>query len=344
MKSKMLIVLFLTVLTGGISMTLQAQEETVEPFLGSWALTLDYTDNNAGWLEVRQEEGYIDSDLLWRSGSVTPVDFTMVNGEILMLFQGREEIRKKDADGNPVRTTHPVWWFKITKAGADRLEGVARFPHDNGIGLERVSFTGKRIPPCGPPPDLQKIRYGEPVTLFNGKDLGGWKLVDRNSVSGWKVKDGVLYNNPAQPESGKHIHYGNLRTTGVFEDFNLKLEVNVPEGSNSGIYLRGIYEIQVYDSYGMELDSHNLGALYSRITPSVAAEKPAGEWQSLDITLYKRYLTVVLNGKTIIDNQPVKGVTGGALTSDDFSPGPVYLQGDHGEVSYRNMALTPVIQ
>ena len=85
-----------------------------------------------------------------------------------------------------------------------------------------------------------------------------------------------------------------------------------------------------------------MGALYSRITPKVAAEKPAGEWQQLDITLSQRHLTVILNGRTIIDNQPVKGVTGGALSSDDFSQGPVYLQGDHGKVRYRNIVLTPI--
>jgi hypothetical protein len=129
-----------------------------------------------------------------------------------------------------------------------------------------------------------------------------------------------------------------------FEDFNLKLEVNVPAGSNSGVYLRGIYEIQVFDSFGKALDSHNMGALYSRITPSVAAEKPAGEWQTLDMTLVNRHLTVVLNGKTIIDNQPVLGCTGGAMWSDEFKPGPIYLQGDHGTVSYRNMVLRPVVK
>jgi hypothetical protein len=93
-----------------------------------------------------------------------------------------------------------------------------------------------------------------------------------------------------------------------------------------------------------ELDPHHMGALYSRITPLLSAEKPAGEWQSMDITLYKRYLTVKLNGKTVIDNQPVKGVTGGALTSDQFSPGPILLQGDHGKVSYRNIVLTPIVK
>jgi len=163
-----------------------------------------------------------------------------------------------------------------------------------------------------------------------------------NATNGWKIVDGVLVNDPVQKPGEEHIQYGNLRTVDTYEDFNLKLEVNVPAGSNSGVYLRGIYEVQVVDSYGKELDSHNMGGLYSRITPLSAAEKPAGEWQEMDMTLYKRHLTVVLNGKKIIDNQPVKGVTGGAITSDEFSAGPIYLQGDHGKVSYRNMVIAPI--
>jgi len=188
-----------------------------------------------------------------------------------------------------------------------------------------------------------QLKFGKEVKLFNGKDLTGWELLDPNAVNGWKVIDGVLVNDPVQKEGEAHIQYGNLRTTETFEDFNLKLEVNVPEGSNSGVYLRGIYEVQVMDSYGKPLDSHNMGALYSRIVPSVTAEKPAGEWQEMDIILCKRHLTVVLNGKKIIDNQPVKGVTGEAMTSDEFIPGPIYLQGNHGKVSYRNMVLTPIL-
>ncbi|MBK8511344.1 MAG: DUF1080 domain-containing protein [Saprospiraceae bacterium] len=145
-------------------------------------------------------------------------------------------------------------------------------------------------------------------------------------------------------EGQEHISYGNLRTEQEFEDFNLKLEVNVPEGSNSGVYLRGMYEIQVFDSYKKPLDSHNMGALYSRLAPSVNAEKPAGSWQSLDITLCDRHVTVLLNGTKIIDNQPVYGPTGGAMKSDVNTPGPIYLQGDHGKVEYRNLVLTPIVK
>lgn len=118
----------------------------------------------------------------------------------------------------------------------------------------------------------------------------------------------------------------------------------MPEHSNSGVYLRGMYEVQVVDSYGAKLDSHNMGAVYSRITPTVAAEKKGGEWQSLDIILCNRHVSVTLNGTKIIDNQPVYGPTGGAMQADVFKAGPIYLQGDHGKVLYRNMVLTPIIK
>jgi len=179
--------------------------------------------------------------------------------------------------------------------------------------------------------------------LFNGTNLDQWKLTNPRQKSGWSIKDGVLVNNPAQPE-GKHISYGNLRTVAEFEDFNLKLEVNVPPKGNSGVYLRGIYEVQVSDSYGKPLDSHNMGGIYSRITPTVNAEKPAGKWQTMSMTLLDRHVTVKLNGKTIIDNQPVMGCTGGAMWSDEFKPGPIYLQGDHSAINYRNIVLTPIIK
>ena len=158
------------------------------------------------------------------------------------------------------------------------------------------------------------------------------------------MQDGILVNHPDQPATGPHKSYGNLRTEREFEDFNLTLEVNVPKGGNSGVYLRGIYETQVVDSYGKALDPHNMGAIYSRITPLVAAEKPAGEWQTMDITLVDRHATVILNGQKIIDNQPLLGCIGGALWSDELRPGPIYLQGDHTGSSYRNIVLRPVVK
>jgi hypothetical protein len=342
MKSRNYFAALLVFVLLGFQIQSLAQEESVKPFLGMWALTLDYENNNAGWLEVRQEDGYLDADLLWRWGSVFSIGHTMVLRENLLLVNGREVTKRKS--GQADRKLHWVQWFEISKTGEDQIEGVASFPHRNGVGVQMVSFTGKRIPSEGPPPKIKKSMFGEPVELLNGVDLEGWELNEKDAANGWSVVEGVLVNDPVRKEGEARRPFGNLRTTVTFEDFNLKLEVNVPKGSNSGVYLRGIYEVQVMDSYGKELDPHNMGALYSRITPSEAAEKPAGEWQKMDITLCKRHLTVKLNGKTIIDNQPVKGVTGGALTSDQFSPGPILLQGDHGRVSYRNLVLRPIVE
>ncbi|TFG41005.1 MAG: DUF1080 domain-containing protein, partial [Bacteroidia bacterium] len=225
----------------------------------------------------------------------------------------------------------------------DKIDGILLSPRRNGLSVDTSLFTGTRLPPVPPAPDLAGIKYAEPVNLFNGQDLTGWKMINEKQVNGFKVIDGALVNDPVQKEGEAHISYGNLRTEKEFEDFNLKLEVNVPAGNNSGVYLRGMYEIQVVDSYKKELDPHNMGAVYSRIKPVTAAEKPAGEWQSLDITLCKRHATVILNGVKIIDNQPIYGPTGGAIQSDVFAPGPIYLQGDHGKVSYRNILLTPIV-
>jgi len=174
--------------------------------------------------------------------------------------------------------------------------------------------------------------------------LDGWKLVDEKKANGWSVKDGVLSNNPVQKDPHHHISYGNLRTVKEFEDFNLKAEVRIQQKQNSGIYLRGIYEVQVFDSYGQPVSPLNMGAIYGRITPTVSAEKKPGEWQTLDITLVDRHVTVILNGVKIIDNQPLLGCTGGALWPDETRPGPIYLQGDHGFVQFRNLVLKPVVK
>jgi hypothetical protein len=312
-----------------------------EAFLGRWALT---TPNGAaGWLEIKKEKGYYDGAILWEGGSVLPVASVVINDDTLIVTR-TSNVERKDAAGKVVRTQ------QFTETITARLEGGAlkltrTLPRSDGTGLTVADFSGQRIPALPPRPDLTKVKFGDPVALFNGRDLAGWKLKEPTVQSAWSVADGVLTNRPPAHAPGSPApRTANLRTEREFGDFNLKVEVSVPAGSNSGVYLRGIYEVQVLDSRGKPLDSHNMGALYSRLTPSVAAEKPAGEWQTLDMTLVDRHLTVVLNGTTIIDNQPVLGCTGGAMWSDESKPGPIYLQGDHGAVSYRNLVLRPVVK
>lgn len=280
---------------------------------------------------------------MWGGGSVLPVSNIFLAGDrVLFVQRSNNAVRKRDEDNEPVKAQTVTSWMEIVKEG-DKISGILLSPSGNGLSVDTTSFSGVKLPQVPQAPDLKSLKFGDPVQLFNGKDLTGWRLINEKQVNGFKVVDGVLVTDPVQKEGEPHVSYGNLRTDKEFEDFNLKLEVNIPAGSNSGVYLRGMYEIQVVDSYKKDLDPHNMGAVYSRITPSTAAEKPAGEWQTLDITLCQRHATVILNGVKIIDNQPIYGPTGGAVQSDVFAAGPIYLQGDHGTVSFRNIVLTPVL-
>lgn len=298
------------------------------PFIGRWALTIP--GGGAGWLGVEEKNGALSSSVLWGGGSVVPTASTKIQDRMLVVVR-----EQKNKEGKV--TTETI----TAKAQGDALALTTLRRNAEGKEMgQPAEFTGKRIPPLPERPDLSKVKFGEPISLLNGKDLTGWRLL-KEADNGWSVVEGVLQNRVVKE---KDKHFGNLRTDAEFEDFNLKTEVRTQEGSNSGIYLRGIYEVQIMESYGKPLDSHHMGALYSRITPSVAVEKPIGEWQTLDITLVDRHLTVILNGQTIIDNQPVLGCTGGAMTSDEFKPGPIFLQGDHTNVDYRNMVLRPVVK
>ncbi len=331
-----------SLLTLSACATLAAFAAPNEAFLGRWALTLP--NGAAGWLEIKKEKGYYDGALLWGGASVLPVSSVVINDDTLIVTRTRD-VQRKDAAGKVVRTQQFTEAITAKLDGPDRLALTQLNPRNNGTGYDSAPFTAQRCLPLPPRPDLAKVKFGAPVALFNGTDLAGWVKKEPSVESAWVVEGGVLTNRvPPHAPGTPQKRTANLRTEREFEDFNLKLEVNVPAGSNSGVYLRGIYEIQVFDSYGKPLDSHNMGALYSRITPSVAAEKPAGQWQTLDLTLVDRHLTVVLNGTTIIDNQPIMGCTGGAMWSDESRPGPIYLQGDHGTVSYRNMVLRPVVR
>lgn len=308
---------------------------------GRWALTLP--NGGAGWLEVVERDGWYDGSILWGGGSVLPLANVVVEDGTLTVTRVRA-LERKDAAGEVVRTQQLTETITGTASG-DTLTLTRTAPRSDGRGFDRESFSGQRIPPLPPRPNLAQVKFGPAIALLNGRDLSGWSLLGTGIENGWRVEEDVLINEPAPHVPGQQRRrFGNLRTNQEFTDFRLTLDVNVPEGSNSGVYLRGIYEVQVADSHGKPVDSHNMGAIYSRITPTVAAEKPAGEWQHLDITLVDRHVTVVLNGQTIIDNQPLAGCTGGALWSDQSRPGPIYLQGDHGPVSYRNLTLYPVVR
>lgn len=200
------------------------------------------------------------------------------------------------------------------------------------------------MPPMPPRPDLSKITFGDPIELFNTRDLSGWRLTNPRKKNGWRVEDGVLVNETPKTDFSSYGEYGNLRTDREFEDFRLTIEYNVAAGGNSGVYLRGMYEAQVVDRDSPMQGINGPGAIFGRIEPTENAGRPGGEWNRYELTLVDRHVTVILNGRTVIDNQPIIGCTGGGISADDTKPGPIFLQGDHTSVRYRNIVLRPVVR
>jgi hypothetical protein len=306
------------------------------PFLGYWSLHIP--GGRAGWLGVSNSGNELKVQMLWGGGSVFPMDSAeLVDGKLVLTRQ--HKTNRISADDKQIIVTETI---SATLDGADGLKLVTVTPKADG-GEDRTEFSGHRQLPPPQAPDLSRIKLGPSIELFNGTNLNGWAPVEPKAFNGWHADEGILINTQEQEPGQPHRSFANLRTVAEFEDFSLHAETRVPTNGNSGIYIRGTDEVQIFDSYGKPLDAHNMGAIYSRITPTAAAEKPAGEWQTVDILYVARHATVVLNGTKIIDNQPVLGPTGGALWPEMDRPGPIYLQGDHTGIEYRNLVLRRVV-
>lgn len=240
-------------------------------------------------------------------------------------------ISRVEVDENGLRFAIPPQFERGTgdlqvegKLEGDELSGTMVIPDGS-----TVTWTGRRAPSLR---RKQPPTWGEQITLFNGVDLSGWHAVQGNNE--WVVEDGILRN----PKVG-----GNLVTDQKFDDFKLHLEFRYAPGGNSGVYLRGRYEVQVLEGWSEEPDSHLQGGVYGFLTPSEIVTNGANEWNTFDITMIGRSVTIVVNGKTVITDQAIPGITGGALDSDEGAPGPIFLQGDHTPVEYRNITIIPSV-
>jgi hypothetical protein len=279
--------------------------------LGRWNLTIHAADGTyPSWLEVRlRTETELMGRFVGRFGSVrylSDVDYAA----------GRLALRapvQYERDTDELR-------FEGTVRG-DRIEGTAFVARG-----ESLRFTATRAPVLA----AAGVReWGAPVALF--ANLSGWRPRREVASPCWELRDGGVLAIAAGCTD--------LITTATFGDLRLHAELKVPAGGNSGIYLRGRYEVQIQDSAGQALDPLRMGGIYGFIVPTVDAARPAGEWQALDVELVGRRVTVVLNGTTIIDGQEIPGITGGALDSDEGAPGPIMLQGDHSAIELRNLTI-----
>jgi hypothetical protein len=211
-----------------------------------------------------------------------------------------------------------------------KLEGTMQ---REGQAGDPIKWTGVRAPAIADKDD-GSWKDASPIQLVNGKDMTGWHALNPSVPMKWTYKDGILRNEPPTTD---------IVTDQNFWNFKAHVEFRIVEHSNSGIGLRGRYEIQILEDYGKPPNTHGAAALYSRIAPAVNASKPAGEWQSYDIRLVGRTLTVIHNGTKVLDKVEIEGLTAIANNANEAEPGPFIVQGDHSYVEIRKFTVTPLV-
>ena len=287
------------------------------PYLGRWNLI--GTGENAGsvyWLEVREEGGQLTGNFLNRSSSPFKLHSVRIeNGELF--WEPMRNVKTPDRVGPQFRA----------KADKGKLIGSVT------MGDRTLTFEGVR-PHKWPAINANaKHTYGKPVELFDGKTMDTWDVQRKDRPLNWSVVDGAMTN-----EKGAN----NLVSKEKFKDFKINAEYKLEQGSNSGIYLRGRYELQVLDDFGKPTESHGHMSIYGWTAPLVNASKPAGEWQTMEAIVVGNKVTVTLNGQRVQDNATLEAITGGALDANETEAGPIMLQGDHGKVWFRKVTVTPI--
>ena len=288
-----------------------------DSLLGKWNLILEENGKKVPmWLEIKKSGvSTLVGSYCYKFGSARPVSEIEHNNGFFS-FSVPNQWEPKGFD---MRVSGMI--------DGDDLKGTLIFTDGSAH-----SWVGKRAPKLN---YTANPKWGSEIKLFNGKDLSGWSpFSDKPVPNQWIVEDGILRS----PTPG-----ANLVSNEKFKDFRLQMEFRYPKGSNSGLYLRGRYEVQITDDVGKEPSSVYFGGVYGHLIPNEMAAKLPGEWQKYDITLIGRRVTIVANGKTIIADQNIPGMTGGALDNDEASAGPIMLQGDHGPVDIKSIVITPVM-
>jgi hypothetical protein len=284
-----------------------------DPLIGRWDITIRTPDGERpSWLELEPSgRGIVVGRFVGIVGSARPISRVTVQSDSFH-FAIPPQWENGDAD--------LVVDGRLT---ADRLAGQMTFPDG-----KRFDWNGVRAPAMH---REQAPTWGTPIHLIHASDLGGWHAVG-NPNNQWVVTNGILRS----PHSG-----ANIQTDQAFGDFKLHIEFRYPAGSNSGVYLRGRHEVQIEDDEQRSSPMDRFSGIYGFIAPTEIASKGPNQWQSFDVTLAGRLVTVVANGKRVICDQEIPGITGGAIDSKESAPGPLLLQGDHGPIEFRNIILTP---
>lgn len=290
-------------------------DDPARPYLGRWDVTLHTPARDySSWLDIQEDQSGLRVRMVGRWGSARWLPRAAItNGRIRFVSPSQEEALAHDLV------------FEGALSGGELLGTVT------GGGGDTWTWRAERAPSLS---RAQQPQAGTPIRLFNGKDLSGW-TVGKAAGNRWRVTGGTLLSLGEGPD---------LMSLGTYQDFRLHIEFNCSPGANSGVYLRGRYEVQIEDDVRPGGPNERTGAVYGFIAPSVPAPRTPGMWHAYDITLIGRRVTVVLDGKTLIDDREIPGITGGALDSHEGRPGPIMLQGgEPGKVAYRNIVLTPLL-
>jgi len=266
------------------------------PFAGRWALTLP--NGAAGWIEVAERGGWLDGAILWGGGSVLPAAHVHVHDGVLTLTRV-SDVERKDAAGKIVRRQQLTETVTARIEG-DLLRGVRVVPRASGEGVDRGEITGRRIPPLPARPDLAKVKFGDPVALFNGRDLAGWQLRDAGH---WSVRDGAIL-----AANGHGIHYA----PGEYADFELLAVVKSNNHVNAGLFLRGQpakpahrgFEVQIYSPPDAVYPT---GSIYGQTRADIP-EDHDGRWALLRVKVRDGRVTTWLDGRLAAEGPVPPGV------------------------------------
>ena len=272
-------------------------------FVGRWDFNLG--PERASWLSIADKNGNLD---VW---------YQPTGGHFYQLKDVKED------GSHLILTVSPKTTWDLT-ATDGKLTGMQK------RAGKTLALTGVRAPDLKHEPPTS---WTIPQPLFDGKDLTGWEPIGDKAKSHWVVEDGLLVN---------EAHGVNLKSTKKFDDFKLHFEVLCPDGANSGMYLRGRYEVQLeYEKAGTEPPERGMGSIYGRIAPTVEMPRKPGQWETFDVTLVGRTVSIWRDGVKIVENKEIEGITGGALDANEGEPGPFYIQGDHtGGLKFRNITVS----
>ncbi|MBY0506635.1 MAG: DUF1080 domain-containing protein [Bryobacteraceae bacterium] len=307
-----------------LAATLSAKDSD---FNGRWNIDVkNEARSRAWWLEVEGAGGKAPKGKFVGApgGDMDTIPaLTVDGGELRFEFSRAYKVGAKELWS---QTRRGVYLAKLQNG---KLQGT--FSLDGHVVYQ---FTGTRAPVIRDRDDAS-WKLGKPIELFNGRDLSAWTPMVAGQPLGWAVENGIAKN-----VAGAN----NLVSKENFWNFELHAEYKLGPKTNGGIGLRGRYEVQILEDFGQKQDTHSHGALYSRYAPLVNASKPVGEWQTLDVRLVGRWVTVTLNGQKTVDRREIEGLTAIAGNGDEANAGPFIVQGDHGAVEFRKFTVTPLVR